>query len=105
MPKLGIGLQRLDGLKGRRWAFGLRQSDGPIERHDWRGIQGEQLIVQLKDQRPVDRSSSGGTGVGGGDGCFYMILRNMVAGHGAVEVMEAQRNQIPIPAAAVLLLE
>jgi len=56
VTQLGIAIERSDRRQcvGRTVDFCDR--DRAIQRHDGRCVEGEELIVELEDQRPVDRS-------------------------------------------------
>ena len=56
MTQLGIAIERSDRRQCVGGTVDFCDRDRAIQRHDGRCVEGEELIVELEDQRPVDRS-------------------------------------------------
>jgi len=83
----------------------LADGDGAVEGHDRGGGDGEQLVVEGGDLRPVCLRGCRGVGVHGVDGGLELVGAGLVAAQAPADDRLALLDQGPVPSSAVLLAE
>ena len=77
---------------------------GTVQRHDWRRLQTFELIVEPEDTRPVRVFEARCPTMQGGD-CRLQCKRTRSATKRLLDQRQRFGDQLPIPAATVLLFE
>ena len=85
--------------------FDARQCDGAVQADDWRGVDGEQIVVEGQDAIPAGVFRALRFGMHRRDRCLDVIAAHAPALGAALEVSEAKGDELSIPQPPILILQ